>query len=90
MRMSSTNLVKVVSLNCRGLGDRNKRRDVFNYLKGKRAHIYCLLDTHFTHLIEEDVLKEWGGRGLFAYKSSSARGVAILFDVSAKFVVKIN
>ena len=69
------------------LCDRNKRRDVFNYLKGKKAHIYCLLDTHFTHSIEDDVLKEWDGIFFFAYKSSSARGVAILFNANT-FVVK--
>ena len=28
-----SNGIRIASMNCRGLGDKNKRRDVFNYLK---------------------------------------------------------
>ena len=66
--------MKIVSLNCRGLGERSKRRDVFDFIKRTNANIYCLQDTHFIFENEEDVLNEWGGRGVFSYKSSNARG----------------
>ena len=52
------------------------------------ANIYCLQDTHFIFENEEDILKKWGGRGVFSYKSSNARGMAILFDQNAKYVIK--
>ena len=40
--------LNVISLNCRGLGDISKRRDVLNYLKSKQYSIVCLQDTHLT------------------------------------------
>ena len=39
--------ITILSLNCRGLGERCKRKDLFNFLKKKDANIYCLQDTHF-------------------------------------------
>jgi exonuclease III len=39
--------VKILSVNCQGLGNIVKRTDVFNYLKKKQCNIYCLQDTHF-------------------------------------------
>ena len=35
-----TNAVKVVSMNCQGLADPRKRRDVFHYLREKSYSIY--------------------------------------------------
>ena len=40
--------VRILSVNCQGLGNIVKRTDVFNYLKKKQCNIYCLQDTHFT------------------------------------------
>ena len=40
--------VRILSVNCQGLGNIAKRTDVFNYLKKKQCNIYCLQDTHFT------------------------------------------
>jgi len=34
------NKVTILSVNAQGLGDKNKRKDVFNYLKDKKASIY--------------------------------------------------
>ena len=39
--------VVVVSVNCQGLGNRQKRKDVFHYLRNKKYSIYFLQDTHF-------------------------------------------
>ena len=40
--------VSILSVNAQGLGDKNKRKDVFNFLKEKKASIYFIQDTHFT------------------------------------------
>ena len=61
--------LKIISVNCRGLGNLQKRKDVLNYLSGKHADICCLLDTHFVPEIESFVKREWGGSCLFANKS---------------------
>ena len=80
--------LKVISVNCRGLGNSQKRKDVLNYLSGKHADICCLLDTHFVLEMESFVKSEWGGSCFFANKSSNARGVAILFDKKFQCEVK--
>jgi hypothetical protein len=41
-------MVKILSVNCQGLGDIAKCKDVFNYLRSLDYNIYCLQDTHFS------------------------------------------
>ena len=48
----------ILSLNCHGLGNLQKRRDVFHYLKQKGHSVYCLQDTHFDKKIEKYVTSE--------------------------------
>ena len=48
-----SNTVKIVSVNCQGLSDPRKRRDVFHYLRQKSYSIYLLQDTHFDRLYSE-------------------------------------
>lgn len=55
------NKLKIISMNCRGMGNSQKRKDVLNYLNAKHASIYCLQDTHFVPEIESVVKQEWDG-----------------------------
>ena len=71
--------IRIASMNCRGLGSKDKRREVFEFLKLKRFNICCLQDTHFINLDKEKLRKEWGNDCFFSCKSSNSRGVAILF-----------
>jgi len=71
--------VRIASVNCRGLGDVNKRRDVFHYLREKNFSIYLLQDTHFSPSMEQCIKNEWGYDSLFASFNTNSRGVAILF-----------
>lgn len=48
-------MVKIISVNCQGLGDVAKRWDVFNYLRSLKYNLYCLQDTHFTKDNENEV-----------------------------------
>ena len=41
--------LKILSVNCQGLRNTSKRRDVFDMLKSKNCNIYCIQDTHFTN-----------------------------------------
>ena len=58
--MPLSNKLKIISMNCRGLGDTNKRKDVFGYLREKSASIYCIQDTHFTPSMEKIIRMQWG------------------------------
>ena len=44
--MANEKSLKIVSANCQGLRDKNKRLDVLNYLKQGGINIICLQDTH--------------------------------------------
>ena len=87
MKMSS-NTVKIVSVNCQGLDDPHKRRDVFHYLSKKSYSINLLQDTHFDLKLENCIRAEWGYKCYFASYNSSSRGVAVLFHNNLDFSVK--
>lgn len=74
------NDIQMLSCNCRGLGDNQKRKDIFNFLRQKKYSIYCLQDTHFTDEIISQVRSQWGYDCYFSNFKSNARGVSILIN----------
>lgn len=80
--------LSLISVNVQGLGNFQKRRDVFQYLKQKQASIYFLQDTHFTKTEEKQIRSEWGYECLFSSYSTQSRGVCILFNNNFDFKVK--
>ena len=72
--------LKILSMNCRGLGEQSKRRDVLNYLKSKNYSIYCVQDTHFTKEEENYIRACWGYDIYMSPGRSNARGVAVLLN----------
>ena len=75
----TNNNISICSLNCQGLGDSKKRRDVINYLKDKNFSIICLQDTHFDKGLESVIRAEWGYKALFSSFGTNSRGTAIFF-----------
>ena len=80
--------ISILSLNCQGLGNVKKRRDVFHYWREKKIDILCLQDTHFEKKLEKYISSEWGYTALFASHNSVSRGVAILFNNTFEFKIK--
>lgn len=72
-------LIKIMSMNVRGLNEANKRRDIFNWLRDKGGSIYCLQDTHSTKNMERLWQSEWGYKAIFSSFRGDSRGTAILF-----------
>ena len=79
-----------MSLNCRGLGSLEKRRDVLNYIKQKQFSIYFLQDTHFTENDYEQIRAFWGYNIYISPGRSDARGTAILLNNNFEHHVKMN
>ena len=51
--IKSHNVMKISSVNVRGLKDSHKRRESFCHLNRKKKHeIYCMQNTHFTDKME--------------------------------------
>ena len=70
--------LRICSLNCRGLGEFKKRRDVFNKLRGDGYNIILLQDIHCKVGKEDTFRNSWGNDILVAPFTHNARGVAIL------------
>ena len=85
--MAKSDGLKICSLNCQGLGNFKKRKDVFQYLRKSNCSIFCLQDTHFDKSLEKLVANEWGFRVYFSSHDSRSRGVAILFNNNFEFKI---
>ena len=83
--MDST--LNIASMNCRGLGEFKKRRDVFHYLREKNYSMFLLQDTHFKPSMEQRIKQEWGGDAYFSSYTTNARGVAIFFNNNIDYKV---
>lgn len=59
------NKLKVLTLNCQGLNDFNKRKNVLKNLKMKNYNIYFLQDTHFNEKEEILIQSQWGSKAFF-------------------------
>ena len=68
---------KILTFNCQGIGQVNKRLDIFNYLKSKNCQIYCLQDIHSTSNTETLINSEWENKGIS--HQSVLTAVAALF-----------
>lgn len=80
--------LNILSVNTQGLGGIAKRLDVFQYLKEKKADIYCLQDTHITKSQEIFIRNQWGDSCMFSPAAqSNARGVAILFGKRLEYTI---
>ena len=77
--------LKILSMNCQGLGDLDTRRDVFNYLRKMDCSIFCLQDTHFENAQKAYIRAQWGYECLTNSFNSSSRGVAILFKSNFEY-----
>ena len=72
------NKIKLNSFNCRGLRDRKKRLNIFQWLKRNHSGITALQETHSTPLDEQIWQKEWNGKIYYSHGRSNSSGVAIL------------
>ena len=77
--------LKIASMNVRGIGNNNKRRETFNWLRNKQQSIIFLQEVHCTEATIDMWRSEWGYKALFSCLSSNSAGVCILFNNNFKF-----
>ena len=70
--------LQIVSLNVRGLQNRNKRNRIFQYFKMKKFDMIPLQETYSTLQDENEWKKECEGPAFFSSLSNHKCGVAIL------------
>ena len=69
----------MLSANCQGLRNIQKRADVLRFFKETQASIVCLQDTHLLESDSESVKTIWHESYLHGTKTNS-RGVGVLFN----------
>lgn len=80
--MNSVNdIIHFVSLNCQGLGDKQKRQRLIQYLKEQKAHVVFLQETHFTEVNRHILVSEFAEWELFhSFGHSNSKGCTILIS----------
>ena len=73
--------------NVNGLGNYEKRREMWYFLKRKSPDFIFLQETHFSKTQEKQYNTEWGSKVWNAYGQPNARGVSILFSNSVQVQV---
>ena len=82
------NDLQIGCLNVRGIGDKQKRREMFNWLRAKKFSIYLLQEVHCSENTAAIWSAEWGYKTLFSCCSSAKGGVAILFNNNFAFQIQ--
>ena len=81
-------LIKILSLNVKGLHNAVKRRALFLYLKNQRVDLYCLHETHSKKEDEIPLPSEWGGKILFSHGTEHSKGTCIMQRPNSLFFLK--
>ena len=79
--------IQISSLNVRGIGDKQKRSELFNWLRSKKFPLYLLQEVHCSNDTVSIWSSEWGYKSLFSCCSSAKGGVAILFNNNFSFQI---
>ena len=71
-------MVKLLSVNTRGLSNDTKRRALFDYHRFN-ADIMVIQETHSYPECENIWQNEWGGRIIYSHGTTASKGIAVLF-----------
>ena len=81
-------ILKFLSLNVRGLRNREKRRSIFSYLKDQKANV-CHQETFSNRKDEKIWSAEWGGQIIYSHGSDHSKGVCVLIKPNFPIHVEI-
>ena len=70
--------IKCLTANVKGMADKIKRKQLFNYFLKKKLDIVFIQESHSTRNVCRIWRSEWAGEIVFSHGDSNARGVAIL------------
>ena len=80
--------ITVLSGNVRGIHEKNKCKDVLDYLNGLKTYIICLQDTHWADSDLRKIKNIWIHKCLTHGKSTNSRGVTILLQNSFEYKIQ--
>ena len=80
-----TSSLVLISLNVRGIRERGKRANIFEWCKKKGGDIILLQETYSTEDVENQWKNEWEGSMIFSHGTNHSRGVLVLFSPELKY-----
>ena len=84
--------LKIASNNVRGMGNDQKRREIFHFLHVRNFDTVLLQESHSAKHLQKRWRSEWGGKTFFLNGTTQARGVIILIakniNITVQFVIK--
>ena len=75
----------ICTLNVRGLGSKQKRNQVFQWLKNRNVSICLLQETHITNHQESNIKVEWGDHFFLSGSSNNSQGIGIFINPNLVF-----
>ena len=79
----------IVTINTRGLGNKHKRWQMFEWLKNLNSSIYLLQETHTTKQHDKVWKTEWKGELFLSGNKSNSLGVGILINPKSNITFKM-
>ena len=74
--------IHICSVNCQGLGNKEKRLRLKEWAKHQKCDIIFIQERHFTEKLEKDLMLEFRENIFHSFGSSQARGVSIFIDLT--------
>ena len=71
-------MAKICSYNVKGLGNKQKRNTIFQWIKDHKIDICLVQEAHYSETSKQTWKKDWGGEAYFSGNSSKSAGVGIL------------
>ncbi len=82
-----TGRLHFITLNARGLIEKQKRDQIMLWIKNQKADVIFLQETHYTKSIIPFIETEWSGSLFHSFGTSNSRGVSVLISNSAPVTV---
>ena len=86
--MSKAYVCNFISLNVRGIREKNKRQNIFKWCKDKNGHVIFLQETFSTEEIVSNWDSMWEGKCIYSHGTNHGKGVMILFGKGVDIKLK--
>ena len=70
----NNNTLHICSLNCQGLGNKNKRERLIQWIKYQKCNVLFAQETHFCEKIQQELNTEFSGKIHHSFGNTQARG----------------
>jgi exonuclease III len=71
--------VHLISVNIRGLRNKEKRKMIYNWITNQKADICFLQETFLDTILDNSMKKEWSIETISSFGTNHSRGVTIVY-----------